>query len=274
MSNKRRASAEALKRALAERKRPPTAAPAASDDLGAWQAALAGAAPLPATRRADIQPPRPAPVPRPKTADAAAEIKHTQLNDNPLQLPAAWLRDTPAPTLGDEEKLLQQALQGIIPLAQKRIELPTPKPAPRPIQHEQDERAALSESLYAPTPLELHLEGGDELAYLREGLPRSMLRDLRRGRWVVEDQLDLHGCNRDQARDLLAAFIAENKKRGKRCLRIIHGKGLGSPGKTPVIKKFVAGWLMNYDDVLAYAQARGNDGGAGALLVLLRAQGR
>jgi len=109
------------------------------------------------------------------------------------------------------------------------------------------------------------------LTYLENGVPRSVIRDLRRGRWVVQDQLDLHGCNRDDARELLAACMGQWKKRGIRCVRVVHGKGRGSPGREPVLKKLVAGWLMNYQDVMAYCQARLPEGGAGALIVLLKA---
>ena len=81
-------------------------------------------------------------------------------------------------------------------------------PAPRPLQHLADERAALHESLHGPITLQDRLEGGDEPSYLRSGLARSVLRDLRRGRWVIQEEIDLHGLNRDQARALLAGFLA------------------------------------------------------------------
>ena len=116
------------------------------------------------------------------------------------------------------------------------------------------------------------LEGGDELAYLSAGLPRSVLKDLRRGRWVTQAEVDLHGLNRDEARDMLMEFVAACLARGSRCLRIVHGKGLRSPGREPVLKELVRRWLANRPEVLAYCQAPAADGGAGAVLVLLKAQ--
>jgi DNA-nicking Smr family endonuclease len=139
------------------------------------------------------------------------------------------------------------------------------------VQRLRDEQAALAESICAPEPLELRLEGGDELCFLRAGLPRSVLRDLRRGRWVVQDQLDLHGANRELARTLLVDFLAEALRRGLRCVRVIHGKGLRSPGREPVLKVWVKAWLAQRAEVLAYCQARAAEGGAGAVIVLLRA---
>lgn len=143
-------------------------------------------------------------------------------------------------------------------------------PAPRPLQHLADERAALHESLYGPITLQDRLEGGDEASYLRTGLAQNVLRDLRRGRWVIQDEVDLHGLNRDEARHLLASFLAASLHHGKRCVRVIHGKGLSSPQKISILRQLVRGWLMQRIEVLAYCQALPPDGGEGALILLLR----
>lgn len=155
-----------------------------------------------------------------------------------------------------------------------RVHLGGPLPPPRPLQHLADERAALHESLYGAISLQDRLEGGDEPNYLRNGLASSVLRDLRRGRWVVQGEVDLHGLNREQSRQLLAEFIAECLHFGKRCVRVVHGKGLRSPQKTSVLRQLVRGWLAQRDEVLAYCQAKPQDGGEGALIVLLRAKKR
>ncbi len=147
---------------------------------------------------------------------------------------------------------------------------PSPPP-PRPVQRHADERAVLHDSLFAPLSLQDRLEGGDEANYLRGGLSQSVLRDLRRGRWVIHDELDLHGLNRDEARALLGEFLAHALHWGKRCVRIIHGKGHRSPQKLSVLKQLVRGWLAQRDEVLAFCQAKPHDGGEGALIVLLRA---
>ena len=96
------------------------------------------------------------------------------------------------------------------------------------------------------------------------------MRDLRRGRWVVQDEIDLHGLNRDEARQMLDTFLLDSLYQGKRCLRVVPGKGLRSPQKTSILRQLVRGWLMQRNEVLAYCQAKPQDGGEGALLVLLR----
>ena len=129
----------------------------------------------------------------------------------------------------------------------------------------------MRESLHGPISLQDRLEGGDEPTYLRTGLALSILRDLRRGRWVIQDEIDLHGLNRDEARALLSGFLSEALKQGIRCIRVIHGKGLGSPGREAVLRKLVRGWLAQRIEILAYCQAKPQDGGEGALVVLLNA---
>ena len=166
--------------------------------------------------------------------------------------------------------LFRKAVADATPLAQDRIPPQAPRPAPLPRQREADERSALAESM-AGELLDLQLEGGDQAAWGRPGLSPKVLRDLRRGRWVVQDHLDLHGMRREEARHHIALFIAECLARERRCIRIVHGKGLGSPGGEPVLKKLVLGWLTQKKEVLAFCQARAAEGGSGAVIVLLRA---
>ena len=97
-----------------------------------------------------------------------------------------------------------------------------------------------------------------------------MLRKLRRGVWALQGQIDLHGLRTEEAREALGRFLRDAQVRGWRCVRVVHGKGLGSPGRIPVIKDKVKRWLVQSDRVLAFVQARGDDGGAGALIVLLQ----
>lgn len=114
--------------------------------------------------------------------------------------------------------------------------------------------------------------GPDEaLAYLRAGLSRQILRKLRRGHWAVEDQLDLHGMNRVEAALSVAEFIRSCSLRRARCVRIVHGKGLGSPDREPVLKGRMREWLGGREEVLAFCPAPAAQGGGGALLVLLGA---
>ena len=172
---------------------------------------------------------------------------------------------------GDDRKAFLDAVQGVAPLPEHgRVEHPRFPPGPVPMQTLRDERQALADSLSDHVPLETDMETGEELSFLRPGLSRQVLRKLRRGHWVLQDELDLHGLNRDTARDHLATFLNAAVKQGLRCVRVIHGKGLGSKNREPVLKSLVKGWLMQREDVLAFCQARPVDGGGGAVVVLLK----
>src|SRR6267143_1337989 len=133
-----------------------------------------------------------------------------------------------------------------------------------------DERAVLAESLAGPVSLDDAIDSGEELSFLREGLSRQVLRKLRRGHWVVEDSLDLHGMNRLEAALGVTGFLRRCMARRIRCVRIVNGKGLGSPHREPVLKGKLRKWLSLRDEVLAFCQAPAAQGGAGAVLVLLR----
>lgn len=174
-------------------------------------------------------------------------------------------------TLDDASRaLFEDAVADAVPIACDRVHHEPPPPPPIPRQRTHDERAALGESLSDNDPLALALEGGDEAVFLKPGMAPKVLKDLRRGRWVVQAQLDLHGMHRDEARHHVAAFLAECRQHDRRCVRIVHGKGHGSPGRVPVLKKLVLGWLAQRQEVLAYCQARTVEGGACAVIVLLQ----
>ncbi|KAF1029667.1 MAG: putative DNA endonuclease SmrA [Burkholderia plantarii] len=143
-------------------------------------------------------------------------------------------------------------------------------PQPVPQQTRLDEEAVLTETLSDEFDPETLLDTDESLYYHRPGISREVVRKLRSGAWIVQAQLDLHGMRRDEAREALAEFIREGGKKGLRCLRVIHGKGLGSIGKEPVLKGKVRAWLVQKEEVIAFCEARGNDGGAGAVLVLLQ----
>ncbi len=170
-----------------------------------------------------------------------------------------------------DDEDFRRATADVEPLApQRRIPLARTPPAPLPEQKRRDERAALAESLAGPLSIDDAMESGEELAFLREGLSRQVLRKLRRGHWVVEDNLDLHGMNRVQAAESVAAFLRLSTRRGLRCVRIVHGKGLGSRNREPVLKGKLRKWLAVRDEVVAFCQAPAADGGGGAVLVLLK----
>jgi DNA-nicking Smr family endonuclease len=109
----------------------------------------------------------------------------------------------------------------------------------------------------------------DDASFLRPGLPRDILRKLRRTHWVIQDHLDLHGLTADEAALETASFIADCRHRGLRCIRIVHGKGLRSPGREPVLRKRIRKLLARRDDVIAFVEPRSAQGGAGAVVALL-----
>ena len=150
-----------------------------------------------------------------------------------------------------------------------RAHLPPAQPAPIPVQQQRDELAVMREAISDEFDVETLLDTDEALSFRRPGMGPDVVRKLRRGGWSIQRQLDLHGLRREDARDTLAAFIREAHKAGMRCVRVVHGKGLGSPGKTPVLKGRVQSWLIQKQEVLAFVQARPAEGGAGALVVLL-----
>jgi DNA-nicking Smr family endonuclease len=155
-----------------------------------------------------------------------------------------------------------------------RAELDLPRPPPHPRQRELDEAAALAASLSDEVTLESLLLTDDGLSYRRPGIGPDVVTKLRRGHWALQGQIDLHGYTRDEARVLLVDYLRECQRRGMRCLRVVHGKGHGSPGRQPVLKAKVQRWLAQSAEVIAFAQASGPQGGAGALVVLLAGLGR
>lgn len=148
------------------------------------------------------------------------------------------------------------------------------RPAPVPKLRQQDEAAVLRESLSDEFDVESLLETDESLSFRRPEVGQDVTRKLRRGVWAVQGHLDLHGLRTDEARERVGAFLREAQTKSWRCVRIVHGKGLGSPGKQPVLKDKVRRWLVQSDRVLAFVQARGDDGGAGALVVLLNPGGK
>lgn len=172
----------------------------------------------------------------------------------------------------NDENLFSEAVKDARPLpASNRATHLRKKPKPIPKQFIRDEQQALLDSLsdsYIPAH---ELETGEELLYVRDGHSPDILRKLRRGHWVIQAQIDLHGLISDEARLYVATFLSDCKKRSLRCVRIVHGKGLGSKNREPVLKHKLRSWLMQRDEVIAYAQAKPEDGGSGAVIVLLKA---
>jgi DNA-nicking Smr family endonuclease len=173
-----------------------------------------------------------------------------------------------------ERELFTHSVGAVTPLkTHGRIEWQPDPPLPLPRQRERDEQAVLQESLSDEFDVESLLDTDEALSFRRPEVGQEIVRKLRRGHWVIQAHLDLHGLRTDEARERVGAFVRETRLRGLRCVRIVHGKGNGSPGRQAVLKGKVQRWLVQRDEVMAYTQARGPEGGAGALVVLLRGQG-
>lgn len=170
-----------------------------------------------------------------------------------------------------ETDLFRSSVGAVTPLvSQARLTGNLPPPLPIPLQHLADEQAALEQSLSDAFDVETLLDSDGSLSYCRSGIGSDVVRKLRKGHWTIQDELDLHGFRRAEAREELAAFLRQASKRGLRCVRIIHGKGLGSVNKEPVLKGMVHSWLAQKEEVIAFCVAKAADGGAGALIALLR----
>jgi len=171
-----------------------------------------------------------------------------------------------------DRDLFLKAAGAVRPLPDKRHVLhKTERKLPLAMQYQKDEKAVLKEAISDEFDVSTLLDTDEHLSFRRPGIGTEVTRKLRRGDWSIQRQLDLHGLRRDDAREALGIFIREAYKQGIRCVRVVHGKGLGSPGKAPVLKHRVHGWLVQKNEVLAFVQAKPADGGAGALVVLLMA---
>jgi len=151
-----------------------------------------------------------------------------------------------------------------------KITHPPRRRKPVPQQTIPDEQTGFVDFLSDHIPWQEDTETSEELSFLRPGLARDTLRKLRRGHWVIQSELDLHGMTSDEARLHLVTFLNECQREGLRCVRIIHGKGLSSKNREPVLKNKVRNWLMQRSEILAFCQAKPADGGGGAAIVLLK----
>lgn len=174
------------------------------------------------------------------------------------------------PTVDDEDsRLFREAVGELRLLVQVAAQPSPPRPEPHPRMFEADEAAVPGELLdmaFDPAVLEV----GEELGYLRDGYPPKLLRQLKRGQFSVQDDIDLHQMNAAAAQASIITFLAAAKKHGLHCVRIVHGKGLRSKSTGPVLKGLTDRMLRRRDDVVAFASARPSQGGTGAVVVLLK----
>lgn len=199
------------------------------------------------------------------------QVKQT-LVDQQVRLAAALATEQAAKAQALANKnLFANSVGTVKPLSNKpKATSKTKPPEPVPFQRQRDDQAVLRESLSDEFDVETLLDIDDALSFRRPGIGTDVTKKLRQGVWSIQRQVDLHNLRTEEARDALGAFIREAHKHGMRCVRVVHGKGLGSPGKEPVLKAKVKSWLIQKQEVLAFVQAKPAEGGAGALVVLLK----
>jgi DNA-nicking Smr family endonuclease len=207
-------------------------------------------------RKVAAQTPRPAVVaPTPPKSAAKRAIAATKHAEGDVDLAQAF---------ADVQKLRSA----------NRATVHRPRPAPIARNTLADERDVLEASKYGNDPAPQTWDTGQEFeheqTFVRRGLSPDLAGKLRRGHWSVQAELDLHGFTVDQAHDALSEFVVESRTLRLRCVRVIHGKGLTSPHKEPVLKGKVRSWLAHWDEVLAYTEAPRNAGGSGAVVILLK----
>jgi len=172
---------------------------------------------------------------------------------------------TPAP---DDAMLFRAAVGDVSPLPDPGRIKPSPRRVLPIAQRSAHEAPNVPDLLSDHVPHDSPAD--NELGFLRPGVAAQTLRRLRRGHWPIQDEVDLHGMDRDAARTYLVSFLNSCHERKTKCVRIIHGKGLSSKNKQPVLKQLVRNWLIQRLDVLAFVPAQAAEGGSGAVIVLLK----
>jgi DNA-nicking Smr family endonuclease len=178
-------------------------------------------------------------------------------------------RRAPTTITEDDARLFREAIGDVRRIEADPIAAPVPRPAPRPRMLEADEAAVPGELLdmaFDPALMEV----GEELGFLQDGYPPKLLKQLKRGHFSIQDDLDLHHMNAAAAQASIADFLADARRQGLRCVRIVHGKGLRSKSAGPVLKALTDRLLRRRVDVIAFASARPALGGTGAVVVLLK----
>jgi len=169
---------------------------------------------------------------------------------------------------GPGDDLFKQAINDVRPIPQDKVSPYRTKKKAVPTKRIEDDQDVMDSLLSDHVSEEI--ESGEELLFQRPGIQNNVMRKLRKGQYSIEAQLDLHRMIVPEARESLVDFLVTSRKQGLRCVRVIHGKGLGSPGKLPVLKGMVNSWLKQRDDVLAFCSAPRQDGGTGAVYILLK----
>ena len=175
----------------------------------------------------------------------------------------------PTEVSDDDRRLFAEAIGPVRAIKARESALERPKPKPEATQALLDEARVFDELMNIDIDPAL-MEIGEELSYLKDGVAPRVLRNLKRGYYSIGDEIDLHQMTVAVARDAMKAFLEENRRSNRLCVKIIHGKGLRSRAAGPVLKRLVDSTLRKRGDVIAFASAKPVEGGTGATLVLLK----
>lgn len=174
------------------------------------------------------------------------------------------------PKRDDEDaRLFREAVKNVKPLNADRHAAHSEKPSPR-VRYPRRPRSAHLDEPIAGSAGQVPVERDEELSFRRPGVQLTVLRKLRRGDFGVQAEIDLHGLTGDQASRALHQFLNEAVMGHARCVRVIHGKGLRSADRLPVLKNAVSNLMRRTPQVMAFVSAKQADGGTGATYVLLR----
>lgn len=201
----------------------------------------------------------------------AASVAAAKLALSPQKAPPKTLKN-PSGSDAPDAALFGRAVGDVQPLGPRhrnRVLHEPVRPVIRRTREEHDASTALAQALRDGVDIATLLWTSDELSWARSGIGPDVVVRLRRGDWTIRDQLDLHGLRQDEAHEALMLFVRRSWQMGHRCVRVVHGKGLGSPGRESVLKVRVRRWLSHHRHVLAFVQASPLQGGAGAVVVLL-----
>jgi len=166
--------------------------------------------------------------------------------------------------IDDDDTLFSKAMQGVKRIQSDRVNLKAkPSPIKKRPQHSQANIADTLSDDFIPAC-------DDYLEFMRPGVQKSYLKQIRNGKIPIEEEIDLHGYRRDDARQTLLSFLDHAQLHEYRLVKIVHGKGYNSNDNKPVLKAMVNKWLQNIPEVLAFVSATPRDGGIGAVYVLLK----
>lgn len=165
--------------------------------------------------------------------------------------------------------LFRDAVGDVRAVNHDRVDTGKPPPSPVVRHSEHDDRSVM-QSLLEDLSESDFLETGEHLSYTSPGVQRGVLKKLKSGRYSVQSEIDLHGLTVEEARKELSDFLKAAQERRHLCIRVIHGKGRKNAERAPRLKPAVNQWLQRNSKVLAFCSARMNDGGTGAVYVLLK----